>query len=507
MGLAPFFERARQGAAQVLRDMDDGTFERRLGEVVVALVFDTQAATSVEGLAALDMAARLIARLYPRVRVVPLDGDRALRDELVALMRSINPHLDVVADGSGEQVAVVAGRTRYEAGTTIYMGSDRWIARVSSSGPVGCGSGAVPFGAGAAACLAVANVFRTVFADRLPTGGVDDDATLSLLNFETGAAAANADLPVGSDMGLVHLVGVGAIGNAFVWALSRLRGLSGVLHAIDPETIELSNLQRYVLPAMADVDASKVGLAGGVMADCGVETHCFATDWSGYVAGIGHHRFATVAVALDTARDRVEVQSSLPRRLVNAWTQAGDLGISRHGFEGPEACLACLYLPDGPRRNEDEIVTGELGLPEARKLDVRAMLHFGGPVGEAFASEIAAALGIDPAKLMPFAGLPLRAFRQKAICGNVILRAPDGGGADVEVPMAFQSAMAGVMLAAEVVAETTGIRAARPATRSVIDLMRRLPGRIGSAMLKRTGPVRCMCQDADHVEAYRSKYR
>jgi hypothetical protein len=65
MGLAPFFEHARQGAAQVLRDMDDGIFKRRLGEVVLALVFDTQAATSVEGLAALDMAARLIARLSP----------------------------------------------------------------------------------------------------------------------------------------------------------------------------------------------------------------------------------------------------------------------------------------------------------------------------------------------------------------------------------------------------------------------------------------------------------
>ena len=507
MGLAPFFERARQGAAQVLRDMDDAAIGRRLNEVVVALVFDKQAATSVEGLAALDMAARLIARLYPRVRVLPLDGECALRDELVAVMRSINPNLEVVDHGGGEQVAVVAGRSRYEAGTAIYMGSDRWIARVSLFAPVGFGSGAVPFGAGAAACLALANVFRTVFVDWLPAAGVDEDATLSLLNFETGSAAANADFPEGSDVGLVQLVGVGAIGNAFVWSLSRLRGASGVLHAIDPETIELSNLQRYVLPAMEDVDASKVGLAARVMRGCSLQINCFVTDWAGYVAGIGHHRFTTVAVALDTARDRVEVQSSLPRRIVNSWTQAGDLGVSRHGFDGPEACLACLYLPDGPRRNEDEIVTGELGLPEARKLDIRAMLHFDGPVGEAFASEIAGALGIDPAKLMPFATLPLRAFRQKAICGNVILRAPDGGGADVEVPMAFQSAMAGVMLAADVVAETTGIRAARPATRSVIDLMRRLPGRIGSAMLKRTGPVRCMCQDADHVEAYRSKYR
>lgn len=506
MGLAPFFERARQGAAQVLREMDDAAFERRLGEVVVALVFDTQAATSVEGLAALDMAARLIARLYPRARVLPLDGDLALRDELVALMRSINPDLEVVDGGEGEQVAVIAGRTRYEAAAQIYMGSDRWIARVSSSAPVGFGSGGVPFGAGAAACLALANVFRSVFADWLPAPSMDGDATLSLLNFETGSAAANADLPSGSNLGLVQLVGVGAIGNAFVWSLSRLRGVAGVLHAIDTETIELSNLQRYVLPTMEDVDASKVGLAARVMGRCGIEVHGFATDWAGYVAGMGHHRFPTVAVALDTARDRIGVQSSLPRRIVNAWTQAGDLGVSRHGFDGPEACLACLYLPDGPRRNEDEIVTGELGLPEARKLDVRAMLHFGGPVGEAFASEIAGALGIDPTKLMPFAGLPLRAFRQKAICGNVILRAPDGGGADVEVPMAFQSAMAGVMLAAEVVAETTGIRSVRPATRSVIDLMRRLPGRIGSAMLKRNGSVRCMCQDPDHVEVYRSKY-
>lgn len=29
MGLALFFERARQGAAQVLRDMDDEAFQRR----------------------------------------------------------------------------------------------------------------------------------------------------------------------------------------------------------------------------------------------------------------------------------------------------------------------------------------------------------------------------------------------------------------------------------------------------------------------------------------------
>jgi hypothetical protein len=46
--------------------------------VVVTLAFDAQAATSVEGLASLDMAARLIARLYPRVRIQTLGGDDVL---------------------------------------------------------------------------------------------------------------------------------------------------------------------------------------------------------------------------------------------------------------------------------------------------------------------------------------------------------------------------------------------------------------------------------------------
>lgn len=507
MGLAPFFERARQSAAQVLQGCDAGAFERRLGDVIVTLAFDTLAATSLEGLAALDMAARLIARLYPRVRILALDGDGALADELSDLVRSINPDVELVSEVSCEEITIVAGATALASDRTIYMGSDCWVARVSAQRPMGCGSGAVPFGAGAAACIAAANVFRVVFGAWLTRAEPDETVELSLLDFATGHEAGNADLPVGVDVGLVQLVGVGAIGNAFVWSLARLRGVAGLLHLIDHERVELSNLQRYVLAAMEDDGAVKVDLAASALADGDIRAAGFATTWAGYLERVGTHRFDLVVVALDTARDRVQVQGSLPRRIVNAWTQAGDLGVSRHGFGGEDACLACLYLPSGGRRNEDEIVAEELGFPPEELMNVRAMLALGTPVDEPLVRIIAGRRGLSVDDLLPFVGLPLRAFRQKAVCGNAIIRAKDGGGADVEVPMAFQSALAGVMLAAEVVATASGVRRERPAVRAVVDLMRRMPGRISFPMRRAVSEAaKCICADADYLEAYRAKY-
>ena len=507
MGLAPFFDRARQSAAQVLRNFDVDMFERRLNEVTVTIAFDTIAATSAEGVAALDMAAHLAARLYPRIRVLPLDGDKALADGLIDTVRSINPSIEVVEKPAGEEVVLVAGATTAPANKAVYIGSDRWIANVSSTSPVGLGSSLIPFGAGAAACIGLANIFRFIFAEWLEKPELDQEICISMLNFATGADAANMDIDIGFDIGTVQLVGAGAIGNAFIWSMARLKHAVGTLHLIDPENVELTNLQRYIMTAMADDGASKVRLGAAAFSDSSLNVHAFSTDWAGYVAGQGHHHFNMVAVALDTARDRIQVQGALPKRIVNSWTQSGDLGISRHRFDDDNACLACLYLPTGQRRSEDAIIAEELGFVAEEVMAVRSMLHFGTPVDGHLSHQIASRLGIAPEILAPFVGLPLRAFRQKAICGNAVMRAADGGGVEIEVPMAFQSALAGVMLAAEVTASTSKTLSASSNTRVSVDLMRRIPARISFPMKKgSSGAVRCICQDEDYLSAYREKY-
>lgn len=506
MAFAPFFERTQQSAAQVLREFDAEVFRRRLAEVTVVLAYDSRAAASAEARTALDLAARLMARLYPRVAVRALGEDEGLAAQLMKLMVSINPCIEVAAPDDGERITVVAGATPQE-GPAIYMGSDRWVAHLSTQGPVECGGSANPFGAGAAACLAQANVFRAVFGRWLSHPDLDAEVRLSLLNYETGPEAMNGDLPSELHFGLVQLVGVGAIGNAFVWTMAHSRDVGGSLHLIDDETIEISNLQRYVLPTMADVDAVKVELARHFMGKSKIEVESYQSTWSGYVRTKGHHTFEKVAVALDTVRDRLEVQSSLPRRIINSWTQSGDLGISRHEFIGDKACLACLYLPSGPRRNEDEIVAEELGFPSDQLLRVRELLHFNAVVDSSLVTQIADQLGVDVGLLIPFTNLPLRAFRQKAICGSAIMRAPDGGGSEIEVPLAFQSALAGVMLAAEVVASSPGVRSVALSTRTSIDLLRKVPSRITVPVQKGSpGPARCICEDRDYIEVYREKY-
>ena len=166
-----------------------------------------------------------------------------------------------------------------------------------------------------------------------------------------------------------------------------------------------------------------------------------------------------------------------------------------------------MYLPTGRRRNEDQIVAEELRFAPEEIMIVRGMLHLGTPIGEPLVRQIAARLGVESELLLPFAELPLRAFRQKAICGNAVMRAVDGGGADIEVPMAFQSALAGVMLAAEIVASSSNQRLHRPEVRTSVDLMRRFPARITfPAKNDASDPTRCICQDQDYLEAYREKY-
>ena len=110
-----------------------------------------------------------------------------------------------------------------------------------------------PFGAGFAACLAAANLFRFLF---LPDGK-------SLLDEDVGFPPDAASLPyltAAESSDPLVLVGVGAIGNSAAWALSRTP-LGGKIWLIDPESVELSNLQRYVLCARSDEGGVKVEIA------------------------------------------------------------------------------------------------------------------------------------------------------------------------------------------------------------------------------------------------------
>jgi molybdopterin/thiamine biosynthesis adenylyltransferase len=310
----------------------------------------------------------------------------------------------------------------------------------------------------------------------------------------------------GVDLGEVHLVGIGAIGNAAVWTLARASKLAGRLHVVDPESVELTNLQRYALTTQGDVGRPKVEIAAATLKRSRLDVQKHAVAWADYVTTRNDWRLEHVAVALDTPRDRIAVQSSLPRYIVNSWTQPGDLGISRHGFVGHNACLACLYLPDKASRNEDEIIAEALGLAgESAVKDVRQRLATSTPTDRPFLAQVATALGIPAEALLKFEGQSLRSFYTQAICGGAVFQLTDGKkSGPALVPMAFQSALAGVLLAAEIVARGAGL--SRPAeTKTTIDLLRpQTPVLLQPRAKARLG--NCICQDDDYIGAWRAKY-
>lgn len=504
MALADFFGRAALAASQVLSEYDRAAFEDVLDSTVVGVCFDDGAAGSPEGRTTLELTVNLLARLYPRLAIVP-DGSAAekMAEGLVSLARSINPKIEV--ETGLERVAVclaVGDSTVARVSQVVYLGSDGWVARVSAKGPVGSSATQNPFGAAAAA-----NAFRAVFSSQLPEGDLDEGFMLSLLDYDPGASEpANPDLgPV--DLGESHLVGLGAVGNGAAWVLSKVPGLGGEFHIVDHEQVDLTNLQRYVLATMADVGASKVALAESFFLDKGLKVIAHPQRWGAYLADRGDWNLRRVAVAVDSADDRRAVQAALPWWVVNAWTQPDDLGVSRHSFLGDHACLACLYLPEDKRKSEAEIIAEIVGFPEEWR-EVGERLYKGTPTERPFLERIAAARGINLEQLLPFEEKPLRVLYREGVCGGAVIGFGDGsiGDAQAEVPMAFQSALAGIMLAAELVTNAAGFRNVPPPVTTRMNLLRPL-GTVLSFPRTKHHSGRCICQDADYMGSYRAKYR
>jgi hypothetical protein len=504
MAFANFFDRSATAASQVLANFRLEDFKGRLSAHVVALSFDDAAVNSPEGRASLDLSVRLLARIYPALAVHPMGSAASeYAARLGELAHSINDQIELQEGLADTDIVVNIGATATAAADVINIGSDGWSALLSRHRPVGSGQTTNPFGAGAAACFGAANVFRRIFADQLPRGGLDDLVDLSLSTYLQGTRAGS-ELPECCDLGDSYLAGLGAIGNGAVWALSRVQGLAGTLHLVDHENADLSNLQRYVMTTQDDIGRSKVRLARTFFTQGGLKVRAHPKRWADYVDGRRKRTFERVAVALDTAEDRIALQASLPKWIVNAWTQDVDLGVSRHGFADDGACLACLYLPTGAVKNEHERVAEELKIPDAQ-LEIRNLLQTHQPVSEPFVRRVATAFGVPFEALENFVGQPVRTFYRNAVCGGLMVNLTGGASAGTAVvPMAFQSALAGIMLAADLVKHATGMATASVAA-TRINLLRPLAPILADPRGKDPSG-RCICHDRDFLDAYRRKY-
>ena len=496
MALADYFFRDAVAISQILQGFQRDQFVERLQNVQVTVAFGEEAASSRDGRGILDLSVRLLARLYPRMAIVSTSPSTWLVDELSALATEINPNIEVAGTGTPDICLMVGTGAPTADAPTVYAGCNGWRARFGTKGPYSVSDTGNPYGAGFAACLAAANVFRFLF---LPEGEtlLDGDAS-----FPSDASPYPSLVPTTLGAPLV-LAGVGAIGNGTAWALSRTP-IAGQIHLVDPEAIELSNLQRYVLCEREDEGISKVETVskqfGGPL-----EALPSQETWASFVESNGY-KWERVLVALDSAHDRRAVQGSLPRWIANAWTQVGDLGVSTHSFLGREACLACLYLPTEVSKSEDQIIAEGLRIPQFQN-QIRVLLGSNRAVGREICDAVASAWSIPVEALATYAGRPIRELWVNGICGGGIIPLGNAGPAprELQVPLAFQSTLAGVLLAAEAVRDVLNSGTGRKTLVRRIDVMRPL-NNVSRRPARKAGTGNCICEDPDFLAAYRSKY-
>jgi hypothetical protein len=506
MMLANFFDKTAMAAGEILKGFDRSSFAARLIGQNIGIICDLSS-NGVEANVTLELLVNLLARLYPRI-VLAIQPE-ARRDELIFIARGINPEIEIGDNLGCCTVNIVVGLSSLDLSSpTVFSGSSGWTALLSQKTQVSCGITNNPFGAAGSACLAAANVFRLVFAQELETAS-DMDVTLSFMNFVSPQKLApEVDLPV-IDLGKFCLVGAGAIGNSLLWCLSKVDCV-GEMTIVDGQMVELTNLQRYLLTNQSLVGFKKTAVAQNYFGESKLNVAVDSVSWAEHIAKNGITSYDRVLVAVDSAEVRCEVQASLPRRIQNAWTgEFGDCGISSHRHFGEDACLMCLYLPDKVAKNQDELIAESIGFVQPQPpilMLMRKLLYTGEPLDANFIAMIAQANNIDPAELGQFRGKPLLTFYSEAVCGGLLLRLKDAPQnlAGHSVPLAFQSALAGIMFAAQLVVDTLEPDHAGQTT-ARLNVLRPVP-RVISFPFARDASGNCICTDPDYLEAYDNQY-
>jgi hypothetical protein len=154
------------------------------------------------------------------------------------------------------------------------------------------------------------------------------------------------------DLGRVDVISGGAITNATVYALLRVPELSADLRVIEPETLDLTNLNRYPLSRRSDEKQPKVrvleGYSRGSFKISGKQAR-FDDSWPSLLGSLAPR----VLVGADQIPVRWAVQRAAPRWLQVSGTSHFFAMASSHHPDGP--CAGCAHPID--ERGDDPIPT------------------------------------------------------------------------------------------------------------------------------------------------------
>lgn len=253
------------------------------------------------------------------------------------------------------------------------------------------------------------------------------------------------------------LIGCGAIGNAFVYALSALPELAGILHIVDPDWFTKTNSHRYMLARINDARTRRlfktIRAKEFLAHHSQLKVQGYEKNFQQFLEDdCDDRRVPFMISAVDDHAKRRQLGRETPLEAINASTGSFTLAATTHygAYDLQESpCIGCHYPYRTAETERHTVIARETGLSLS---EVECLSTGNAPMTLTLLDAIAAFRGLPGKKYVEFEGQPFDSFYQHGICGGAEVATNDG---KLEIPLAHVSAAAGVLLAAELIKRFT----------------------------------------------------
>lgn len=277
----------------------------------------------------------------------PLRGTR-LRDALIDLASDLITPASL-ASPPPEILQVLVGNSPAPASGAVLRigcGSEHAELRLGRNAHVEPFSNAEPLGAVLAGIAAAAEVMR------VSAGAIRDRYGLDVADVydldgphEVELNLPPLTLPRRLDLGAVDFISAGAITNACLFVLLRVRGLAAAFRIFDADRGEESNLNRYALLRRSQLDRPKVNVLADY-ARAGLDIEPRETQLKADTAAVVSPLAPSVVCGVDDIPSRWLVQTMSPQWLCVGGTSHFTTLVSEHVAGMP--CAGCLHPEDDP---------------------------------------------------------------------------------------------------------------------------------------------------------------
>lgn len=305
-------------------------------------------------LAATNMLSRWCRRVtivLPMSRVDLLDGTGDLGTAVLAQMRDADPFgdfrvVDGECPGSTDVMLCIGERQQGASVPIVLVDSSGWLAALSYGDPVELPPSHTTnrIGAIAAACLGVAQLFKTAL-------GMPVECRLREGAFDVSRLRWLQDSPLGwpatLDVGKVLMVGAGSVGSATAYC-AKLVGLRGSIDIVDRDTAKVENFNRSPVFGCDTLGQTKVQAVASFLDGSGLAATPVEEWWSEFVSRKGRRAF-DYDVWLPLANEfdvRRSMQQNVPPLMVHASTGLNwGVNHGRH-VPGRDDCLLDRFPSD-----------------------------------------------------------------------------------------------------------------------------------------------------------------